>query len=171
VNANIKICTQCAEAKPRTEFFANKVCADGLQFHCKECHKILQRRYREAHPGRAKEQDDKWRAKNQQWARELDALKAKRWRSNNPETAKAVSSNHNAKRRARCEHLVPFAEPEKMKLVYRKAKEFGFHVDHIVPLHHQNVSGLHVWNNLQLLDPLLNRRKQNTTWPEQPTEE
>ena len=44
----------------------------------------------------------------------------------------------------------------------------GLHVDHIVPLHHPLVSGLHVWHNLQLLDARMNRSKHNRVWPEMP---
>jgi hypothetical protein len=52
-------------------------------------------------------------------------------------------------------------EAEKVNLIYQKAKEWGFHVDHVIPLQGKNVCGLHCWANLQLLDKHLNSKKRN----------
>jgi hypothetical protein len=72
-------------------------------------------------------------------------------------------------RRHRTKHdskaIPPWFEAEKVAKVYQKAQEWGFVVDHIVPLFGETVSGLHCWANLQLLDIGLNSTKSNKEWP------
>ena len=53
-----------------------------------------------------------------------------------------------------------YGDVEKIKEIYNNRPE-GFHVDHIVPLNGKNVSGLHVWYNLQYLPATKNLRKSN----------
>jgi len=60
-----------------------------------------------------------------------------------------------------------WSEGDKIKIVYEKAKwlesltGLKYHVDHIIPLNNKNVCGLHVWNNLQILEDKLNMSKNN----------
>lgn len=238
----------CGEAKPLSEFFANKVCADGLQFHCKTCHREVQRQYRERHPERNKQSDARWRARNPEHARAIDAEKAARWRERNPQAAQETAERYKAKLRlattirklkrklddaavtektcnkcmltkplaefhankrskygvrADCKqchavivkdvqarryqrerdtvlaynkarrshigtHTPQWGEMDKMRVVYRKAQELGMQVDHVVPLRHKLVCGLHCWWNLQLLTRSENSRKKNRAWPDMP---
>lgn len=55
-----------------------------------------------------------------------------------------------------------------MKKIYSDAVERGLHVDHIIPLVHPLVCGLHVETNLQAIDPIKNIKKSNR-WPPQET--
>jgi hypothetical protein len=56
---------------------------------------------------------------------------------------------------------------DKIKLVYEKAKwlesvtGFKYDVDHVIPINGKNVCGFHIWENLQILERSLNRRKYN----------
>jgi hypothetical protein len=59
-------------------------------------------------------------------------------------------------------------QKEKIMYVYKKAREFGFDVDHVVPLVSPLVCGLHVWENLQLMDSTCNKQKGNKEWPDMP---
>lgn len=54
----------------------------------------------------------------------------------------------------------------KIDLVYAVAALTGKEVDHIVPINHPLVCGLHVEWNLQALTPAENRAKGNNWWPD-----
>ena len=106
----------------------------------------------------------KWRENNYEYAIKMSRVRGKKWRLDNPGKHCARQS----KRRAWKLKATPtWADLEKIKLVYEKAQEFSklmgkqFHVDHVYPLKGKNVCGLHVWENLQLLEAELNLKKSN----------
>lgn len=53
-----------------------------------------------------------------------------------------------------------WADMDKIKAIYDKCPE-GYHVDHVIPLQGELVSGLHVENNLQYLTASENASKKN----------
>lgn len=57
-------------------------------------------------------------------------------------------------------------EKESVKKFYKKAQQFGFTVDHIVPLRNKCVCGLHCYHNLQVLELEINLSKSNHHWPD-----
>ena len=115
-------------------------------------------------PERKKAIETAWRAANKERVAELALVTNKRYRERNPHVLRAIEAL-----RKRAKQSAPsWAEKDKIRLVYKKAREFGFEVDHVVPLKHQLVCGLHVWANLQLLDRPLNRAKNNRVWPDMP---
>ena len=97
------------------------------------------------------------------------------WRTLNREYAKMYRSRHadlyrfhSAKRRAWLYQVTPsWANEELMRKLYQLAdqltKETGIphEVDHIVPLQHKLVCGLHTHDNLQILTSTENRSKKN----------
>lgn len=93
------------------------------------------------------------------------------WQKNNPEKVKQYrltekisgkSAAKAAKRRAAKLQATPaWADLEEIKNVYLEAQYFDMHVDHIIPLQGENVCGLHVWDNLQLLPAVENIKKGN----------
>lgn len=103
--------------------------------------------------------------------KEKKRLSVSLWQQNNPDKVSQIrlkqKLNGNdaakaAKRRASKKNATPsWANLDDIKNVYQEAKYFGYHVDHIVPLQNDLVCGLHVWDNLQLLDSTSNIKKSN----------
>ena len=115
-------------------------------------------------PEQAKAKHAAWRAANpERWA-ETARKASVAWRKRHPE---AVRENETRRKRA-IAASPDWGDRDKMRVVYKKAKEWGFQVDHVVPLQHPLVCGLHVWHNLQLLDQNMNLKKRNSHWPDQP---
>lgn len=82
----------------------------------------------------------------------------KAWAKANPLKVKLVK----AQRRHRVRHATPpWASRAELDAVYIEADRLGLTVDHIIPLKHKLVSGLHVPANLQLLTKSANCRKSN----------
>lgn len=119
---------------------------------------ITSRVWYEANHEKQKAKRKIWRESN----KGHESAYAKEWRKKNPHRANAIA----AKRRAnQLKATPPWFEKEKVELVYKKAKEWGMTVDHVIPLQGKDVCGLHCWANLQLLDGKLNSGKNNRDYP------
>ena len=71
------------------------------------------------------------------------------------------------RRKAEEERATPkWADKKAIKRVYKFASRHGLHVDHIVPLNHPLVCGLHCEANLNPVPPYVNLSKSNFTWPD-----
>lgn len=186
-----KFCYKCNENKPLDAFGKNKSKKDGLSTECKFCKKLQDRRYYNENKEKVLESAKNYRTKNPEKVAQAkvncylkDKEKYKKmknaWRKANPEKTyeyqKVYKSANRGKANAwlseyralKIQATPKWFDKEKVMLVYKKAKEWGFDVDHIVPLKGETVCGLHCWSNLQLLDPLLNSEKGNRHWPDMP---
>lgn len=152
--------------------------------HCLECHKeSLRRAYakrvssqegREKHRVAVKVACAKRRANNPDLVvRERDAMREKRkdpsvqekgrqytraWREANPEKSSWMAR---VRRDNVAQRTPGWANQTAIAAIYRKARELGQTVDHVVPLQGKNVSGLHVEYNLQILPRSENSAKGN----------
>ena len=161
----MKHCPECKTDKPLGMFSKNSSRHEGLQGQCKECRS-------------ARRKADYIRK------RDSEVATNSKWRKSNPEKVKAIAKKHrqsphgavacntrNAVRRAAKLNATPTwlteEQHEQIKLLYAHAKECEmltgdkYHVDHIVPLQGENVSGLHVPWNLQVLPADINIAKSN----------
>jgi hypothetical protein len=106
--------------------------------------------------------------KQQRWTKQVDKEKKRARDKKRYSENKEYFYAHNAIRRARCKavfdiELTTFVFIEAKKLAGLREKLFGFpwHVDHIIPLRGKLVSGLHVWNNFQVIPKETNLQKGN----------
>lgn len=187
---NLKICSQCDIAKDRADFHAKKESGDGLAPACKLCRAEADRRryagradlvraYSKkryyADPQRHVSRTKKWQRDNPSKFRAykdaselkhkaVRAAKRQEWKRNN----KARVQEQYATRQARKKQRTPaWADIGKIRAVYAEAlrlsRETGikYHVDHVVPLQGELVSGLHVEHNLRAIPAEENLRKNN----------
>lgn len=171
----MKTCSKCGEVRPLDDF-SWKVKTKGYrQSKCKACVK-------DDAPARRKS-NAKWRAENPEAARErrikyyrrVMADPARRARERETYRRNYKKSGYGqiaAKRRAaKLERTPSWANDQLIAAYYKEAKRLEeltgiqFHVDHIIPLQGELVSGLHVETNLQLLPAHENLGKSNSFDP------
>lgn len=162
----MKLCTKCTKMKPLTEFYKN-----GKESRCKTCCK--EQAYLRLYPNQGKpkgQRSSEARKATQARYREKhrDKVRAgqRRWVKNNLPKVLARTHKYQAAKLQRTPKWLTLEHYKQMQDIFVKAaelsKQIGPHeVDHIVPLCGENVSGLHVPWNLQILPMTENRRKYN----------
>lgn len=144
----MKRCPKCGADKVLSEFHKNKAKSDGLAIHCKACRTVI----RKAHYDSVKNGEEFKRGRAEYAANFLKNNKSAQYAKNRQrEIGKVVRSFH-AERRA-------------VNEFYNNCP-IGHQVDHIIPLRHSLVCGLHVIANLQYLTPFDNGSKGNKFDPE-----
>lgn len=163
------VCTRCGEDKP-VEAFALHTKSDPTSRRrsaCRQCANA-QDRQRRAAPG---EKDKRREYNRQRYDRESQVARVYAWRAANPETAKRIQRNAQARRRARLrgvanEHI------DYLELFERDGGRCGIchlkvtlddgSIDHVIPLSH---GGDHTYTNVQLAHKSCNYAKGNRTVP------
>jgi hypothetical protein len=162
---------KCHQIKPLKDFSKNRSTKDGLSIYCKVCCNEKTYAWRKTPTGRKKH------LKNMSIRRKLlrnkpaQATSSLKWSQSLDGKAKRNASN--ALRRAAKLHATPpwLTKEHKKQIKDRyleaakRTQETGIkhHVDHILPLQGETVSGLHVPWNLQILTAAENISKKNRT--------
>lgn len=159
-----KVCPKCKESKPFCDFHKHTGKPFDLAIWCKVCAKANSKKnYKQQDPTVRLEKKRSWQDNNRQHVNEYNDA----WRRRNPDKHAARQAERRARKNQATPKWLSSQDRESIQSVYKLAKRlektFGvkYHVDHIIPLKGENVCGLHVPWNLQILESSLNLRKSN----------
>lgn len=152
-----KKCTKCLEIKHFSEFKRNKRIKSGLTSRCRVClHAYENDRLRK---------DKKCKARLNSKKSNVEA----RWRYQQKNRAKlnAIKAKYRAAKLRAVPTWLSTECMENIEIIYLEARRrsevdsINYSVDHIVPLQGENVCGLHVPWNLQIITSSENSKKRN----------
>ena len=167
----MKHCKPCGTDKNTAEFNKDKYSGDGFQSRCKACQKAykVKNKLRVQANNKAYKADNrsKIRIQNREWQQanpdKRDSY-AKNWQQANLDRVNAISAKS---RIAKKQGHALWADHDAISAFYTEAQRLtkltgvSHHVDHIIPLQGENVSGLHVETNLQVIPYHENLSKSN----------
>jgi hypothetical protein len=165
LNVDVKCCSKCGLNKSFEDYWKDPLGKHGLKSSCKVCLRSRKAEHNSQNKERVKSRNAEYRKTNRQpikQAKKLYRIANKdrigeyqvQYRAKNRD--KTIASN--AKRRSeRLNALASWADLTKIRMFYQHAQEMQrstgnrYAVDHIVPLKHPFVCGLHVESNLRVI--------------------
>ena len=171
-----KVCRDCSLELPASDFSKLSKAKDGLQPRCKPCAKARGAAWYQKNKERRLAKCKEWHANNkerhnkhcrekQQEQKDVMYPLQRRWKQENKDRRAATDAKRRA---AKLQRTPQWSDMSAIAEFYVEAKRLEeltgiqFHVDHIVPLQGELVSGLHVPANLQLLPAHENLSKSNS---------
>lgn len=124
-----------------------------------EMHRRCSREWKRRNEDQQREYLSRWRDANRERVRASVRRGRAKWASD-PENKKKVNAWAAQRRAAKLLRTPAWIDRREIAAIYESCPE-GYHVDHIVPLRSDRVSGLHVPWNLQVIPAIENLRKSN----------
>lgn len=182
-----KMCSKCKETKELNQFSKDKQKKDGLYSQCRSCRsldgksEITRERDRARYPKRAEKLKSQLREKysknSQKYILRSEAYRNKNrekhnkcsliWQKNNRDIANAIHAKYKETKKIQTPKWLTKSHILEIKEFYLLAKELQWlsegrlEVDHIIPLQGENICGLNVPWNLQIIPKSLNAIKGN----------
>lgn len=155
-----------AQAQGLKRYFTGKLCKHGHTAErllncrvCVTCHSLYANATYHRSPDRKKENATRWQQANPERRR----VHKRRWAKKNTERVRL-------KNKARDKRITiqPLSKvlSDAVFMFYAQAP-LGLHVDHIIPVSHKDVCGLHQLHNLQYLTPKANFQKNSHFNPDE----
>lgn len=168
----MKSCTRCNSVFDLSAFSRNLRRADGMNAWCRGCTSEYNKAYNASRRGEAAARVAEWRknnpdARKREYVRNAESVKAraKAWQLANPAKRRMFWANYRAQR---INATPAWADKAAIARIYAACTALNklhgpasFHVDHIVPLNHELVCGLHTPENLRVIPADENRAKSN----------
>jgi hypothetical protein len=159
-----KLCSTCSVEKPVSEFYKQTTRGTyGVRGSCKACDNLKKQSYRAKLGETLKLRKKQEYSKN----RESRLAQKKEYRQSNRGKINALVAARKKVIKQRTpkwvtkEELWLIKEAYELAALRTKMFNFSWHVDHVLPLQGETVSGLHVPNNLQVIPGKENVRKGN----------
>ncbi len=172
-----KICKICKVEKDLSEYHKAQDLRFGVSNTCKSCTKIKMQNYYEDNKDKILDKkkklyakSDKLKLRNKSWSENnKDKVRKYRkdWISKNRDLKRETNARRRAARKSATPNWLTNQDIELLRLHYLLAQLLNdctgeeYHVDHIVPLQHESVCGLHVPWNLQVITASENLSKYN----------
>lgn len=165
-----KACSTCKVMKPLTEYSPRKDRPLGVHYSCKICLSERAKVQRRRKPS-TEMQKELARQRAADWRRQYPLKNSemkKSWRRNNLHVKAAANARRRASQLKSSPAWLSAEQKAQIQNLYWLARDLKavtgeeYHVDHIIPLQGDSVSGLHVPWNLQILPADINLSKRNT---------
>lgn len=159
----MKICSKCHIEKPFSQFHKRNTRPCGYVSHCIECKAIARKNHYSLNQDKELVMNRKWKEENYESILEY----AKNYKTEHREHFTMLENIRRSKQVSSSilngDEWNDFVNEEiyELRKIRSDETKIEWHVDHIVPLQGKNVSGLHVWYNLQLLPAKMNLQKSN----------
>lgn len=139
-------CSKCKVIQPITQFHPHKKGKDGFNSYCMDCTSVQGKEYRQKIPDKIKKRSQRYYSRNCGKIKTNSKIRIKRVRKQ-----KAFYKNFENE----------ISEVYKQAELLNQNSETKYVVDHIIPLNHPTVCGLHYHENMRVIPESINCSKRN----------